>query len=262
MQKNATTVIAQQAKRINELGIKEIISWAYTLIYMLIQEEQGQGEVALEIARLTQETHRPAVDTEGEPIIKNDGTPETVKKTDQELIAELPSFIPENEIDIRVVGFNNIQERDKQALAFQTGVPLLAQSPAAMFLKWDDVGEMGLRAMGIKPEDIYMNADERKQAEEKASQQAQAEQEAAMQAAQMQHDLQIRMIETDYAKTERKAVVDEARNFQTFSVDVAKLEQEAQANDTKVNLEWLKLRAMQEPKEAESKETKKASGNE
>jgi hypothetical protein len=152
-------------------------------------------------------------------------------------MGELP-ILPLPEVDIKIVGYQNVIRKQEQLAGMGQAMPLLAQSPAGKYLKWDNVGEDTLRMLELDTSRLYMNEDERKNVDagaqkqnDDAMAQQQHQQELLIQKEVMTLQLQKEKQDQDYElkkiELELKRIDIEAK----YMVGNAELELAAEAQD-------------------------------
>jgi hypothetical protein len=188
-----------QAYHINDNLFQPWLEWQYLLTY---QRMQFDNNLKLEIARVTipATTVIPPVDINGNPI---PGPPLERKKEPEELIQELPKFIPAPDIDIKMVAYQNTIRKQEQLQALGAIVPQLIQSPAAPYLKWYEIAEQSFTSAELDPKRFLCTPDEKEQIDQAQQQNPAAD--AAMQIEQMK--LQIQQMAEQTKATQQQASV-------------------------------------------------------
>jgi hypothetical protein len=236
LQQNASTSITQHAKRINEKILKPLIEWTYLLTTTRLEEDP---ELKLQMARITQNTRVPTRDEQGNPVMDPNNPKEVLmyEKKDEELIAELPKFLPLSELDVKIIGYENQQQRDKKAFAFQNFMPLFLQSPASKYANIDNMAEESLVAMGLDPKTLLVDDEKRRQADQAEQATAQAQQDAQNQIAMLNIDIQKKALEIQQMQVQMKNQTDTQKIQNDFAVNLLKIELEEQKAQVDVNLE-------------------------
>lgn len=171
-QNNGSTKLHVLASSFNDEVLKPKLELDYLMIYQMIQI--NPGEILPDIARLTQESTTEITETpDGQPLPE----PITVQRTEEEMIADLPDILPLPEIDIKIVGYENMIRKQEKLQAISQALPQLAQSPAAQYLKWYNIGEDVLRLLDLDYDNLLMDSEEAKQADAQAAQQADHQQQ-------------------------------------------------------------------------------------
>lgn len=153
-QSNSSGKMHIDAYHINEEIIEPVLELSYQAIYDRVQFDESIKE---EIQLIT-EPH----DANGHPM------------------GELP-ILPFPEVDIKVVGYQNVIRKQEQLAAAAQVIGQLAQTPAGQYFKWYGVAEQGLELSDLDKDRLLMNDDERKQHEAQMQQTQQAQQQAAQQ---------------------------------------------------------------------------------
>lgn len=173
-QNNSSGKMHVDAFHVNENLLLRIMERTYSLIH---QQLFVDPSILEEIARVTQEAAETITEdpTTGEPL-----PPEqyiTVEKPIEALVEELPQFLPLPEVDIKVVGYQNQIRKQEQLAATSEVLGQLAQSPAAMFIKWDGVAEQACELADLDKDRILMSQDERRETQRQQEQQAEQQQQ-------------------------------------------------------------------------------------
>lgn len=148
-QNNSNGKMHIDAFNINDKIIGPAIELTYQLIY---DRMQFDDTIAEEIMLITQPK-----DENGFPM------------------GELP-VLPLPEVDIKIVGYQNVIRKQEQLQGVGQALPQLSESPAGKYLKWDNIGEDVLRLLDLDTDRLWANEDERSQID-KQEQQAQEEQQ-------------------------------------------------------------------------------------
>jgi hypothetical protein len=236
LQQNASTSITQHAKRINEKILKPLIEWTYLLTTTRLEQDP---ELQLQMARITQDTRTPVSDKQGMPVMdpNNPKEPLMYEKKPEELIAELPKFLPLSELDVKIIGYENQQQRDKKAFAFQNFMPLFLQSPGAKYANIDNMAEESLVAMGLDPKTLLVDDEKRRQADQVEQATAQAQQDTQNQIAMLNIDIQKKALEIQQMQVQMKNQTDTQKLQNDFAVNLLKIELEEQKAQVDVNLQ-------------------------
>lgn len=157
-QNNSNGKMHIDAYNINDFLIKPVIELTYQAIYDRMQFDES---ITQEIQTVTQPK-----DQNGNPM------------------RELPA-LPLPEVDIKVVGYQNVIRKQEQLAAAGQVIGTLAQTPAAQYIKWYGVLEQGVELSDLDKDRIIMNDDERKAADQQNQQQQQGQQQADQQAQQL-----------------------------------------------------------------------------
>jgi len=183
-QNNASTKLHVFANQLNNDLLKPLLEMMYMMIY---QRKDVDPSVLEDIARLTQEsTIQMDTDPSGQPLEE----PVTVARPIEEMIADLPELLPLPEIDIKMVGYMNVIRKQEALASIGQVIPQLLQSPAAKYLKWDNIAEDVLRMADLDYNNLLMDADERAEVDAKEQEQVQQQQQMAMQMQQQQAELE------------------------------------------------------------------------
>jgi hypothetical protein len=173
-QNNSNGKMHIDAYNINDYIIKPTLELSYEAIYERLQFDDT---ILQEIQVITQPK-----DENGNPM------------------GELP-VLPLPEVDIKVVGYQNVIRKQEQLANLAQALPQLAQSPAAKYLKYENIGEDVLRLMDLDTDRLWKSEEERKQADEQEAQSAQQQQQMMQekelgpirnQQAQQQQDFQLK----------------------------------------------------------------------
>jgi hypothetical protein len=167
----------------------------------------------------------------------NPKEPLMYEKKPEELIAELPKFLPLSELDVKIIGYENQQQRDKKAFAFQNFMPLFLQSPASKYANIDNMAEESLVAMGLDPKTLLVDDEKRRQADQAEQATAQAQQDAQNQIAMLNIDIQKKALEIQQMQVQLKHQTDTQKIQNDFAVNLLKVELEEQKAQVDVNLE-------------------------
>ena len=170
---NSTGKLHTIAFHANENHLKPLGELSYMLNYQMIQQDP---QVKLDMARVTLEATEQVQDGETGEVV-------TVTLSDEDLVAKLPEILPLPELDVKVVGYQNAVRKQETAMAMGQAMPQLVQTPAAKYHKWDAVAEIVYEALDVDKDRILMDADERKQADQKeqqAQEQLQQQEQAQM----------------------------------------------------------------------------------
>lgn len=173
-----------QAFHIEETLLGPLLKGAYAMTYQKMKEDP---EVLADVARVTQDaTEVIDKDVNGAEI-----DPQVVEIPIQNLVDKLPSPLPLPEVDVKLVGYQNVQRRQQELQSYREVIGELAQTPAAKYIKWDGVGETTFRLHQIDPDSVMMDEDERKEVDkrEKDSVQQQQEHQQRLEELQIQKEL-------------------------------------------------------------------------
>lgn len=195
-----------EAFHINQSFLKPVIELFYLLKYQRIVTYQDQ-EVLLQTARLTQE----AVDENGQEL-----PPEA-------LLQKMPRFLPLPEVDIKVVGYQNVIRKQESLGAIGQVVPQLTATPAAKYILWPKLAEEVFRLSDL-PTDRLL-ADKEQQAEIDQNEQQQSKEQQDLLILQEKTKLDIEMF-----KEQSRA-----------EIDKMKLQLQAETDSEKLRLEELKI---------------------
>jgi len=156
-QNNASGKMHIDAYNINDGLIQPALELSYQAIYDRVQFEKadGSGPIIQEIQAVCQ------------PKDPQTGAP----------LQELP-ILPLPEVDIKIVGYQNVIRKQEQLQNMGAALPQLVQSPAAPYIKWTNVAEDIFNLMDLDKDRLLMQDEERKAQDE--SQRAAAEEEKQM----------------------------------------------------------------------------------
>lgn len=194
-QNNSSGKMHIDAFNVNDGLIQPTLELSYQAIYDRLQFDDAIVE---DMTKITQPK-----DPEGNPL------------------GQLP-VLPLPQVDVKVVGYQNVIRKQEQLAAAGQAIPQLAESPAGKYLKWDNIGEDIIRLMELDKDRWLQNDDERKQtdeAEQQAgeaqqklleekelgpvrNQQAKQEQEFQLKSQQQQMDFQLKQAELQIKQTE------------------------------------------------------------
>ena len=233
LQTNASTIIAQHAKRINEKILKPLVEWTYYLTHTMLEKDL---QLKINMAKITQNSTQPLLDEKGIVIKNASGEPVIASIPDETLIEKLPKLLPVNEVDVRVIGYENQTQRDKKAVAFMNFMPLFLQSPGAKYANIDNMAEESLRAVGLDPKVLLIDEDKRREADMIEQENAQAEQEAQAQLAMAQLQIQQQALEIERLNVMSKTMTDRQKMQNDFAVNLLKIEVEEQKAGIDVDL--------------------------
>jgi hypothetical protein len=218
-QTNAGGRMHIMAQRINEKVLKPILELAYLLIQ---QRAQYDPRVLQDIARVTMPS-RVTVDKDpmtGQPLPQ----PQEIELTPEQMVAQLPKFLPLPEIDIKVVGYQNSIMKQQQLANIEKVVTALAQSPAAPYLVWHQIAEDSIKLSDLPADKYVMNEEQRKQVDQQSQQRQQTQDQMMLQQAQAEiADVQAKA-QAESAKTQ----IEYQKEQNRLVIEMAKLEIERQ----------------------------------
>lgn len=224
LQSNASSIISQHAKRINEKVLKPLVQWTYLLTLKRLEEDP---DLKLNMARITQNRQTQAKDVDGNPILNPETqTPLMVTKDDLSLVKELPSLLPLQEVDVRIVGYENQSQRDKKAGAFMNFMPLFLQSPGAKYANIDNMAEESLLAVGLDPKTLLVDDEKRRQADQMEAETSQAQQDAQNQLAMANIQIQQQALEIQRLQVTSSTQVNAQKAQNDFAIKLLQLELE------------------------------------
>ena len=155
-QNNSSGKMHIDAFHINDYLLQPVLEISYQAIYDRVQLEMMGGE------------------PDGQPILDEIKAVTQPKDANGNPLEELP-ILPLPEVDIKIVGYQNVIRKQEALQNMGIAIPQLAQSPAARYLKWANLAEDTFQLMDLDKDRLLMNEQERQQADEQASQQPQPE---------------------------------------------------------------------------------------
>ncbi len=185
VQNNASGKLHTMAFHINENWLKPLFERVYAILYSELV--RGNEELKLDVARTTQ----PAVDVidvddMGQPLPQ----PQVVQKSEQQLISELPQFLPLPEIDIQVVGYQNMLRKQETLQNMDIYATKMAESPAGQYLKWDGIAEIGAESLDIDKSRVVLDEEGRKRVDAETQRKAEMQEQLMIAAEKEKLDLQ------------------------------------------------------------------------
>lgn len=175
-QNNSSGKMHIDAFNINDFLIKPVLERAYQAIYDRMQIDPS---ISQEIQQVTQPK-----DANGFPL------------------RELP-VLPLPEVDIKIVGYQNVIRKQEALQNMGIAIPQLAQSPAGQYLKWANLAEDTFTLMDLDKDRLLMNEDERKQVDEQAAQQPHPEvMKLQLQKEKQDQDFQLKTMELQLKELE------------------------------------------------------------
>jgi Tfp pilus assembly major pilin PilA len=165
-----------QAFHINDRLFQPFIEQNYLLTYEAMQRDPA---VLLEIARLTQDaSYTLTTDRNGQSLPPEQQ--QTMLYTDEQLIDQLPKFLPLPEIDVKIVAYENFLRKQQVLQNLATFLPQASESPGAKYLKWSNIMQLTARYMNLPKDQVVVDDKERPQVEAQEQQQQQQQQQMAM----------------------------------------------------------------------------------
>jgi len=183
-QNNSSGKMHIDAFNINDKLIKPVLELSYQAIYDRLQFDDT---IYQEIQEITQPK-----DEAGNPL------------------AELP-VVPLPNMDIKVVGYQNVIRKQEQLMGIAQALPQIGQSPAGKYLNWVNVAEDTFQLMDLDRDRLLMNEEERAEVDERDQQAAEEEkqlliakeqEELRLKAEKQQQDFQIKLAELEIKKME------------------------------------------------------------
>lgn len=194
---NASGKMHADAFHINENWLKVSMMLAYSMLYQRLNEDPTLKQ---EMARLVVDSIEVITEGPEGPLPQ----PVEVTKTPEQLVEELPKFIPLPDVDIRVVGYQNAIRRQEQLMAAQGVISQLAPTPAAQFFKWDAIAEDACQLADLDKDRLIMDQKERQQASEKAQAQQEEQQSLLIEQEKAKLETERMKVENDFAIKQRE----------------------------------------------------------
>lgn len=177
-QNNSSGKMHIDAFNINDGIIALTLALTYQAIYDRVQEElmtDGTGPTIQEIQAVCQPKD-----------------PQT-----QAPLEELP-ILPLPEVDIKIVGYQNVIRKQEQLQNMAAAIPQIAQTPAAAYLKWDNLAEDTFRLMDLDKDRLLLSADDRKKQDENMRNQQEEEKQLLIQQEVAKIDLEQQKLAQDF----------------------------------------------------------------
>ena len=210
------------AYHINEDLLKPLLEWSYLLTY---QRMQFDDDLKYEIARTTIDPLMPAQIPPG--VQPPPGPPLMVEKSREQMIAELPKFIPFPDVDIDMVGYRNFTMKQQQGAAMAIILPQLAQSPGEKYLKWYDISQQAFNTAELDPDRFMVNEEQAQQIDQQAQQkQPDPNLQLKMEIEQLSAQVQIQLAQERSQTDSMKAQLQALEIHLKYGIDAQRLQNE------------------------------------
>lgn len=220
-----------QAGRLGYL-LQELMEKAYQLIYERMQYDETIKE---DIARITQEATKQVqdgVDEQGQP------TYQTLTKTPEEMVDELPEFLPLPEVDVKIIGYQNQIRKEEQLVAMREITAQAMQTPElSKHINGRGVLEAAIELSGLDKDRMLTDEKQVQQSEQQQAEAAQKQQELMMQ-------VEMSKMQSEAAKLELEK--------QKAAREVKEAETQAEIELIKLAIEKIRLGMEAERSEKES----------
>jgi hypothetical protein len=139
--------------------------------------------------------------------------------------------IPEADIDIQIIGYDNWVQRQAALSSLNALVQAVAVTPAAKYLKWDEILDASVKAAELDVTRLVMGKEEKAQADQQeamqqqaAMQASQAQTEAAMQQQKAVYDIQVNQLELEKIKEQNRFETEQLKQQYTLTIEQMKEE--------------------------------------
>lgn len=178
------------AHHINSKLLKPMIEGGYEMYYDKIHEDPSIRE---EMARLTQKAVEKEMTTDGKEI--------SIPVPVEQMVANLPSFLPLPEVDVKVIGYQNTIKKQEALANLDAMTARIMQTPAAKYLQWYELAEDAVRLGELDKNRLIVDGDRRKEIDKNEQEAVQAEKQMLIMKEKTELDI-------EKFKEEQKAKID------------------------------------------------------
>lgn len=195
-QNNSSGKLHILAGHLNNCLLKPVLDGMYSMIY---QQKDIDPSVLEDIARLTQEsTTTMDTDPTGNPLPK----PIVLQRSIQEMVQDLPEILPLPEIDIKLVGYQNMIRKQEKLQNISMAIPQFMQSPWAKYIKGHNLMETTFRLLDLDYDSLLCDSEEAKKIDAQEQQAQQKQQDLLIMQEKAKLDIQAMKEQTAAMKAE------------------------------------------------------------
>ena len=185
-------------------------------------QNNSSGKMHIDAFEINQKILKPALELSYMLIYDRIHIDPRVAKEIQEITKKLPNPLPLPDVDIKIVGYQNVIRKQEQAQNMNTFITTAMQSPWAKFLKGYKILEKGAQLLDLDASEILLDQEQREAIE--------AQEQAAQEAVQRQQEL-VQQLEIQKQTEELRLKAEKQQ--QDFQIKIAELELKRQELDMK-----------------------------